>query len=244
MNNFEIENGVLKKYRGLGGAVVIPDSVTSIGDSAFFWCKSLTSVIIPDSVTSIVYGAFDGTPWLKNYPDDFVIVGSNILIKYNGNAQAVTIPDSVTSIGNRAFYHCESLTSFTYHGETFSLAKTGDVAIQEIIAMVENRDFSVKMDNDVKYCVIWSFFSHQPEDEPTIDYIKKNFAKMFKYLIDNDDAETVQKVLDYGKFLGKHNIDKHIQYAIDNKHIEIQVMLTNYKREKIGYSDPTKKLKL
>jgi hypothetical protein len=44
--------------------------------------------------------------------------------------------------------------------------------------------------------VILSFFSHQPEDEPTLAYIKENFAKMFKYLIDNDDAETIQKVLD------------------------------------------------
>ena len=48
-----IENGVLKKYLGKGGAVVIPDSVTSIGDRAFWGCRKLTSITIPDSVTSI-----------------------------------------------------------------------------------------------------------------------------------------------------------------------------------------------
>ena len=37
----------------------IPDGVTSIGDSAFAWCDSLTSVTIPDSVTSIGYSAYD-----------------------------------------------------------------------------------------------------------------------------------------------------------------------------------------
>ena len=110
--------------------------------------------------------------------------------------------------------------------------------------MVVTRDFSVEMNHAAKYYAIWLFFSHYPEDKPTIACIKNNFVEMFKYLIDNDDIETVQKVLDYGKFLGKHNIDELILYAIDNKHIEIQVMLTNYKREKIGYSDPTKKLKL
>lgn len=52
---FEIENGVLKKYIEEYGVteVVIPDTVTSIGDNAFSGCKGLTSVAIPDSVTSI-----------------------------------------------------------------------------------------------------------------------------------------------------------------------------------------------
>ena len=66
---------------GLGiTSVTIPNSVTSIGKSAFYGNK-LTSVIIPNSVTSIGYGAFE-----KN------------------QLTSVTIPDSVTSIGDSAFY--------------------------------------------------------------------------------------------------------------------------------------------
>ena len=48
---FEIENGVLKRYTGPGGDVVIPDGVTSIGDQAFYLCGKMTSVTSPNSVS-------------------------------------------------------------------------------------------------------------------------------------------------------------------------------------------------
>lgn len=59
-SDFVIENGVLKKYIGAGGDVVIPDGVTAIGDAAFAACSSVTAVTIPDSVTSIGERAFVG----------------------------------------------------------------------------------------------------------------------------------------------------------------------------------------
>ena len=56
--DFEIENGVLKKYTGNGGNVVIPDGVTTIGNEAFSWRSSLTSITIPSGVTIIGDNAF------------------------------------------------------------------------------------------------------------------------------------------------------------------------------------------
>ena len=87
MSSFEIKNGVLEKYKGTDAHVVIPDSVTSIGESAFWLCSSMTSVTIPDSVTSIGERAFHGCSSLTS----------------------VTIPANVTSIGNRAFLDCDGL---------------------------------------------------------------------------------------------------------------------------------------
>ena len=55
---FEIQNGVLKRYNGMGGDVTIPDGVTSIGRNAFQWCSELRSVRIPEGVTSIEEDAF------------------------------------------------------------------------------------------------------------------------------------------------------------------------------------------
>ena len=70
---------------------VIPNSVTSIGPSAFSECSSLTSIIIPESVTNIESSAF----W------------------YCSGLTSVTIPNSVTSIGWEAFAYCSGLTSIT-----------------------------------------------------------------------------------------------------------------------------------
>ena len=111
-------------------SVTIPNSVTSIGDYAFSECTSLTSVTIPNSVTiigsdafysvnNIVYnGSASGSPWgaksVNGYVEGYLVYRDSTkkeLLGCSSQATSVTIPNSVKSIGENAFYDCTSLTT-------------------------------------------------------------------------------------------------------------------------------------
>jgi hypothetical protein len=98
---------------------VIPNSVTSIGDSAFYGCSSLTSMEIPNSVTSIGNEAFYGCSSLASVeiPNSVTSIG-NYAFRSCYNLTTVEIPASVTSIGHEAFYGCQNLTSITVFATT------------------------------------------------------------------------------------------------------------------------------
>jgi len=89
-------------YTGAGGVVNIPDtlggySVTSIGAYAFSWCSGLTGVTIPDSVTSIGENAFYGTQIANP------IITNNTLWYVPDTTGDYTVPDGVEIIANSVF---------------------------------------------------------------------------------------------------------------------------------------------
>ena len=92
----------------------IPNRVTTIGDSAFLGCESLTSINIPNSVTTIGDLAFGGCESLTsiNIPNSVTTIGKSAFSKCQ-SLTSINIPNGVTIIGNYAFNGCKSLTSIT-----------------------------------------------------------------------------------------------------------------------------------
>ncbi|MCR4644825.1 MAG: leucine-rich repeat protein [Oscillospiraceae bacterium] len=165
----------------------IPDGVTRIGDYAFADCTSLTDVIIPDSVTCIGDNAFGEqfygtTPWLiaQRKMDPLVIV-NGILIDGTACKEMVVIPDSVTSISNRAFARCYSLTAVIIPDSVTSI---GEGAFSEFSEQAEiwgapgtaaeafarsNQKIFHSIDNPEVYSGI--LLKHRAQQE-IIDYMK------------------------------------------------------------------------
>ena len=94
--------------------LVIPNSVTSIGASAFSGCSSLTNVTIPNSVTSIGDLVFYDCTGLTNVTISSSVASIGRYAFFNcSNLTSVTIPNSVKNIETGAFEGCSSLTSVT-----------------------------------------------------------------------------------------------------------------------------------
>jgi hypothetical protein len=100
----------------------MPNSVTSIGSSAFYQCYSLASIAIPNSVTSLGSWAFCQCSNLTS-----VTIGTNVTaIPYGAFSDCsglagIAIPNSVTYIGEAAFSNCTSLASITIPGSVTSI---------------------------------------------------------------------------------------------------------------------------
>ncbi len=146
----EIGNGAFNNCVNLE-RVIVGDSVNVIGERAFYECKKLNSLVLGNNVAKIGYGAFDGCKNLKSVvlPDSVTEICNGAFYSCE-NLESVIIPNNVTSIGDFAFFRCENLNS---------------VAISDSVAFIGYEAFygcvnlkSVIMGNGVKTIETRAFY--------------------------------------------------------------------------------------
>ncbi len=150
-------------------SIEIPNSVTSIGNNAFYHCDGLTSIEIPNSVTSIGSSAFYGCSGLTS-----VTIGNSVTsmgedaFGYCYDLISVTILNGVTSIGNLAFSACYSLASINIPNSVTSI---GYGAFSECESLT-----SIEIPNSVTSIGIEAFYGCKSLTSPVYN------AHIFAYL--------------------------------------------------------------
>ena len=154
--------------------LIIPDTVTSIGEYASDDLSPVNEIVIPNGLWDVGQNLFKGTAWYKGLTDEYCIVGDSLLIKYNGDSTNIVIPEGVKhvgsafinsgvvsisfpstleSIGASAFHGNWTLKSVTIPGNVkiignaaFSSCGLTELTIEEGVTEIKNYAFK---DNDL-----------------------------------------------------------------------------------------------
>ncbi len=210
---FDIRNGILFRYieEPFQTDIIIPDGVTEIGGDSFRFKKHLKSIVIPDSVKTIGNHAFRACMSLES----------------------ITFTDSINAISKNAFDECFEVQKITYCGKTIDYPyNVNDI----MMILVKRCIITMKLSQSLSTAVFILWLTH-PQEKPIVNYIRRNFTKLFEYIITYPHAELIQNILDQGDFVTDQNIDIFIRYAIDQKQHENYITLLEYKNQKIGYTD-------
>ena len=174
-------------------------------------------------------------------PDGVEYIGGHAL--YNYKIKSIILPDSLRKIDQSAFFskyvypRGATISKISYRGVVFNSYGDTYFYVRDIIDMIANKDYSIKLSHDVKYLIIFQIYFNE-KDPVTEAYIKKNFKKIFAFVLESskyviDDSEKIniiKKFLESGKFITSRNIDKYISFADEKEKLKYLICLQNTRK--------------
>ncbi|MDE7365300.1 MAG: leucine-rich repeat domain-containing protein [Ruminococcus sp.] len=221
-----INNLILYPCAKKDSIYAIPDGVMTIQINSFAYCKYLESIIIPDSVHYIEKYSF------------------NVCLEL----QHITIHDGIMEVDRKAFYSRKKISDITIVSGKTTVKASADFQTSDYNLKADTMRFigcatsspcyKLKLFSEIKDTELkipLAIFLSLEYDDPTINaYLKRNIRRVVKYLADAEDAENLTKLLDSG-YITKKNVDDLISYAVNAKSHEIQLILSNFKNDSIGF---------
>ena len=292
--NFDIRDGVLRKYGGFYPEVIVPEGVTHIGKKAFIKLLFLEKVTLPESLTEVGQEAFFGCSNLKEVimPSHLKKIGKEAfecctslqkitlpeglktleegVFSDCTNLKQITLPESLESISRFVLYDCKTLEelSLPYHLRYvnpdaidyktnikfsyrdiyfYSCCRNDGRAFVSVnpgycILLIRDKEFKVPIPFHQKLEIALQLFQQNPKEIHLLHYLETDFTDDVESLIFINEMDTLKKIIDF-KLIQKNSIDALIRYANEQKQFEMQVLLTNYKREHFGFESIEDKAK-
>ena len=219
--------------------IIFPDTVEMIGGGAFSGCESLVSVEIPARVTCLSSFVFGGC---KNLQTVEILAGDKLWIDIGAFEKCalkeMNLPQ-VSCLYERAFDPDVILHIRTSDGIfTMQFGNWENHKDEKLVLKFLNypeyreNDFQQIKKGNYKLLLANFMMQYHPEQEVYQAYVKRNIKKYIKMLIDGQDSETIRNLLSTG-YVTKKNIDELINYALEKKKHEMQILLMNWKHENI-----------
>ena len=209
--DFEIENGVLVKYKGKGGKVVIPKEVTIIGTNAFMNNEKITEVVIEDGVVEIGYAAFCDTKNLKkiSLPKSLRNLAGMAFVR--SAIERIVIPKGIKELSNGVFAGCAMLKQVDLPDGLEIIGDEAFSSTQKLLALFIPKSVKTISENAFVYSIITDLY-FEAGTQPSITKVHhSNFeeicAKMH-YTCDRDSViipDYDQEAKKYGTDLTNYN---------------------------------------
>lgn len=249
INDFIIEDGVLKEYVGPGGDVVIPEHVTMIGWEAFSWCSSLQSVTIPDSVTRIKKSAFYRCKNLQRVvlPDTVPLIAEKVFSKCT-SLKEITIPAGVQKIDSFAFSECFDLETVLLQGPVKAISREAFANCPQLCLVAPQVPLTVIKAADLLFPAACGFLqaSEQYRDPQVLSayrrYIAGQKKRLLSFLFRHDLVAGLAAYDAAGKISGKSFEADFFTPAQNAGASQCVAWLLNWKHQHISAADAQRQL--